>query len=91
MSDSLLKDVLQDLSHLRSQTYFKSSLTALSHAMEDLILAGEEAPLVIANFQKERFYHQEIYRYQKIAQRTDHVYVLAAPEQTTRSSVNDNI
>ncbi|NEO83657.1 MAG: histidine kinase [Spirulina sp. SIO3F2] len=81
MSDSLLKDVLQNLSFLRSQVYFKSSLVALSHALEDLVLAGEDVPLVIANFQRERFYRQEIRRYRQIAQRTDQVYILAAPEQ----------
>lgn len=78
--NSILQDLLQDLPHLRSQMYFKSALTALSHAMEDLILAGSDSPLVIANFQQERFYQQEIRRYQQIAQQTDHVYVLAAPE-----------
>lgn len=44
------------------------------------MLAGNEAPLVIASFQQERFYRQETRRYQRIAQKTDHVYVLAAPE-----------
>ncbi|NET35968.1 MAG: GAF domain-containing protein [Cyanothece sp. SIO1E1] len=78
--NSLLQDLLQDLPHLRSQIYFKSALTALSHALEDLVLAGTDAPLVIANFQQERFYRQEARRYQKIAQLTNQVYVLAAPE-----------
>lgn len=44
------------------------------------MLAGTEAPLVIASFQQERFYRQETRRYQRIAQQTEHVYVLAAPE-----------
>ena len=90
MSDSLLKDLLQDLSNPRPQIYFKSSLTALSHAMEDLILVRDEAPLVIANFQRERFYRQEIRRYQKIAQRTEHVYVLAAPEAESGFAIDFN-
>jgi DICT domain-containing protein/signal transduction histidine kinase len=60
--------------------YFKSSLTALSHAMEDQVLAGNDHPLVIANFQRERFYRQEARRYLRIAERTNQVYVLAAPE-----------
>jgi DICT domain-containing protein/signal transduction histidine kinase len=77
---SLLQDLLQSFPHLRAQIYFKASLTALSHAIEDLVLAGTEQPLVIANFQQERFYRQETGRYQRIAQRTDRVYVLAAPE-----------
>jgi DICT domain-containing protein/signal transduction histidine kinase len=79
-SNSILQDLLQSVPHLRPKVYFKASLTALSHAMEDLILAGTDKPLVIANFQQERFYRQESRRYQRIAQHTDMVYVLAAPE-----------
>ncbi len=77
---SLLQDLRQALPKLRSQIYFKASLTALSHAMEDLVLSGTDKPLVIANFQQERFYRQEAPRYQKIGEITDQVYVLAAPE-----------
>jgi DICT domain-containing protein/signal transduction histidine kinase len=77
---SLLQDLLQDLPHIKAQVYFKAALTAISHAMEDLVLAGTDRPLVIANFQQERFYRQEAGRYQRIAQCTDQVYVLAAPE-----------
>jgi DICT domain-containing protein/signal transduction histidine kinase len=77
---SILEDLLQALPHLRTQIYFKSSLTALSHAMEDQVLAGVDGPLVIASFQRERFYRQEAHRYLRIAERSPHVYVLAAPE-----------
>jgi DICT domain-containing protein/signal transduction histidine kinase len=77
---SLLQDLLQSLPHLQPQIYFKASLTALSHAMEDMVLVGADQPLVIANFQQERFYRQETQRYHRIAERTDQVYVLAAPE-----------
>jgi DICT domain-containing protein/GAF domain-containing protein len=79
-SSSLLQDLLQSFSQIRAQVYFKASLMALAHAIEDTVLAGTERPLVIANFQQERFYRQEIGRYQKIAQRTDQVYILASPE-----------
>jgi DICT domain-containing protein/signal transduction histidine kinase len=79
-SNSLLQDLLQSFPQLRAQIYFKASLTALSRAIEDTVLAGTERPLVIANFQQERFYRQAIGRYQRIAQRTDQVYILAAPE-----------
>jgi DICT domain-containing protein len=79
-SHSLLPELLQSFPELRAQVYFKATLTAISHAMEDLVLAGTEQPLVIANFQQERYYRQEAGRYQRIAQRTDRVYVLAAPE-----------
>ncbi|MDX2230648.1 MAG: DICT sensory domain-containing protein [Leptolyngbyaceae cyanobacterium bins.349] len=79
-STSILEDLLNALPELRSQIYFKPSLTALSHAMEDQVLAGRDRPLVIANFQRERFYRQEASRYLRISERTDQVYILAAPE-----------
>ncbi|MBW4471271.1 MAG: GAF domain-containing protein [Stenomitos rutilans HA7619-LM2] len=79
-STSILEDLLQTLPELRTQLYFKSSLTALSHAMEDQVLAGVGSSLVIASFQRERFYRQEAHRYLRISERADQVYVLAAPE-----------
>ena len=80
LATSILTEVLEAFPNWRPQMYFKSSLTALSHAMEDLVLAGEEEPLVIATFQKERFYRQETQRYKRIAQKSQQVYVLASPE-----------
>jgi DICT domain-containing protein/signal transduction histidine kinase len=78
---SILEELLQSSPQLRPQLYFKSSLTALSHAMEDQVLAGgSQPPLIIASFQRERFYRQEAHRYERIAVLTPHVYVLAAPE-----------
>jgi DICT domain-containing protein/signal transduction histidine kinase len=65
---------------LRSHLYFKSSLTALSHAMEDRVLAGTDRPLLIASFQQEKFYRQEAHRYRRLGEISDQVYVLAAPE-----------
>ena len=80
-SNSVLSDLLQALPHLRPQIYFKASLTALSHAMEDQVLAASSGqPLLIASFQRERFYRQEAHRYRRIAQLSNQVYVLAAPE-----------
>ncbi|MDJ0597228.1 MAG: DICT sensory domain-containing protein [Crocosphaera sp.] len=79
-SKSVLTQLLQIFPQWRPQMYFKASLTALSHAMEDQVLAGSEQPLVIASFQRERFYRQEAQRYRRIAQKSDQVYVLAAPE-----------
>jgi DICT domain-containing protein/signal transduction histidine kinase len=83
---SLLAELLQALPELRAQIYFKSSMTALSHAMEDLVLAGWDEPLVIASFQRERFYRQEAHRYRRIAERSSQVYVLAAPETDFKNS-----
>ncbi|MEO0457281.1 MAG: DICT sensory domain-containing protein [Cyanobacteria bacterium P01_A01_bin.114] len=75
---SIVEELLQVLPSLRPQMYFKTSLTALSHAMEDQVLAGADSPLVIASFQQERFYRQEAHRYARIAEVTDQVYVLSA-------------
>ncbi len=77
---SVLDELLKILPNWRPQMYFKSSLTALSHAMEDQVLAGSFQPLIIASFQQERFYRQEAHRYNRIAQKSDQVYILAAPE-----------
>ena len=75
---SIVEELLQVIPQLRPQMYFKTSLTALSHAMEDQVLAGSDCPLVIASFQQERFYRQEAHRYQRIANITQQVYVLSA-------------
>ncbi|MBE9229879.1 GAF domain-containing protein [Phormidium sp. LEGE 05292] len=85
INNSVLADLLQELPHLRPQMYFKSSLTALSHAMEDQVLASSDPLLVIASFQQERFYRQEAHRYQRIAEKSDQIYVLAAPETSFTS------
>ena len=80
ISNSVVEQLLEICTSWRPQMYFKSSLTALSHAMEDLILNDSDSPLVLANFQRERFYRQEAHRYKRISQKSNQVYVLAAPE-----------
>lgn len=87
---SVLEELLQSSPQLRPQLYFKSSLTALSHAMEDQVLAGgSQPPLIIASFQRERFYRQEAHRYARIAALTPHIYVLAAPETSFTNASQD--
>jgi len=61
--------------------YFKSSLTALSRAMEDQVLAGTDQPLVIISCQHERYYRKALHRYARLAERSPQIYILAAPEQ----------
>ena len=78
---SIVEEMFEALPTLRAQMYFKTSLTALSHAMEDQVLAGlEQSPLVIASFQQERFYRQEAHRYTRISDLSDQVYVLSAAD-----------
>jgi DICT domain-containing protein/signal transduction histidine kinase len=90
---SVVEELLQAIPQLRPQLYFKTSLTALSHAMEDQVLAGTEQPLVIASFQQERFYRQEASRYARIADVTNQVYVLSArgTSFTDRSDLYETI
>jgi DICT domain-containing protein/signal transduction histidine kinase len=87
LNTSILEDLLAALPHLKPQIYFKSSLVALSHAMEDQILASssDDMPLAIATFQSERFYRLEAGRYARIARLTPQVYVLSAPETEFQS------
>ncbi len=81
ISSSVLSDLLESIPYLRPQLYFKASLTALSHAMEDQVLAATlEQPLIIASFQRERYYRQEAHRYQRLSLRSNQIYVLSAPE-----------
>jgi len=85
--NSLLADLSISFPDLKTQVYSKSSLTALSHAMEDQVLADlNTKSLVIASFQQARFYRQEAHRYRLIAQQSDQVYVLSAPETEFRNS-----
>lgn len=86
----MVSDLLQAMPQLRTQIYFKASLTALSHAMEDqMMAASSEQPLLIASFQRERFYRLEAHRYRRLAQRSDQVYVLAAPETDFTNASDD--
>jgi DICT domain-containing protein/signal transduction histidine kinase len=78
--ESVLSELLRQMPQLRSHLYFKSSLTALSHAMEDRVLAGTDRPLLIASFQQEKFYRQEAHRYRRLGEISDQVYVIAAPD-----------
>ncbi|MBD2579855.1 DICT sensory domain-containing protein [Oscillatoria sp. FACHB-1406] len=85
ISTSVLTELLRFFPDLRPQLYFKSSLIALSHAMEDQVLADTNVPLIVATFQRERYYRQEAHRYRRIAEKTAWVYVLSAPETDFRN------
>jgi signal transduction histidine kinase/DICT domain-containing protein len=87
LTNSLLQDLVAEHSYLRPQIYFKSSLLALARAMEDLVLSGDTAPLVIANFQQERFFRQQEHRFYRMAKKTNQVYVLAVPDRSSSFSL----
>jgi signal transduction histidine kinase/DICT domain-containing protein len=84
--DTVLSELLDQHPQLRPHLYFKSSLTALSRAMEDLVLAGEERPLVIATFPEERLYRQESHRYQRLASHAQRIFILSVMEGKATAS-----
>ncbi|HLO51939.1 MAG TPA: HD domain-containing phosphohydrolase [Kamptonema sp.] len=66
--------------------YFKNTLVALCHALEDHILqtsaAGEPElkPLVLVTFQRGKWYLQEADRYWEIAERSRHIAISAVSD-----------
>lgn len=60
--------------------YYKNTLVALCHALEDAILANDYSPLMITAFQRGKWYLQEADRYGEISQKSQQVVILAAPE-----------
>lgn len=60
--------------------YYKNTLVALCHALEDAILQADYQPLMIAAFQRGKWYLQEAERYGEIADRSQQIVIMAAPE-----------
>jgi DICT domain-containing protein len=60
--------------------YYKNTLVALCHALEDCILAADCKPLVISAFQRGKWYLQEADRYGAIAEQAEQVVIMAAPD-----------
>ena len=84
LTNSLLGDLVTEYANLRPQIYFKSSLIALARAMQDLVLADEHETIVIANFQQERLFRQQESRFKRMADKSEHVYVLGVPETKSK-------
>ncbi|MDL5053189.1 DICT sensory domain-containing protein [Oscillatoria laete-virens NRMC-F 0139] len=60
--------------------YYKNTLVALCHALEDFILECGGEPLMVTAFQRGKWYLQEAERYADLAQKSSQVVILAAPE-----------
>lgn len=60
--------------------YYKNTLVALCHALEDAILAHDYQPLMITAFQRGKWYLQEAERYGEIAERSPQIVILASPD-----------
>jgi DICT domain-containing protein len=60
--------------------YYKNTLVSLCHALEDCVLTCESQPLMMAAFQRGKWYLQEAERYAKLADKAHQVVIMAAPE-----------
>lgn len=60
--------------------YYKNTLVALCHALEDFILNTESSPLVITAFQQGKWYLEEADRYGDIAKKARKIAIMAAPD-----------
>jgi DICT domain-containing protein len=60
--------------------YFKNTLVALCHALEDFILESDSPPIVITAFQQGKWYLQEAERYGDIAEKSAQIAIMAAPD-----------
>lgn len=60
--------------------YYKNTLVALCHALEDSILTANGEPLVITAFQRGKWYLQEADRYHTLAQKSKEVGIMAATD-----------
>ncbi|MGI0486519.1 DICT sensory domain-containing protein [Pantanalinema rosaneae CENA516] len=60
--------------------YYKNTLVALCHALEDCILSCHSQPLVITAFQRGKWYLQEADRYAELAERSRQIVIMATPD-----------
>jgi DICT domain-containing protein len=60
--------------------YYKNTLVALCHALEDCILTCSTAPLVITAFQRGKWYLEEADRYAELAAKSAQVVIMATPD-----------
>ncbi|MGB8703169.1 MAG: DICT sensory domain-containing protein [Thermosynechococcaceae cyanobacterium] len=60
--------------------YYKNTLVALCHALEDYILECDSSPLVVAAFQLGKWYAQEAERYGTLAEKSSQIVIMAADD-----------
>ncbi|HEY9611858.1 DICT sensory domain-containing protein [Allocoleopsis sp.] len=60
--------------------YYKNTLVALCHALEDFILESGGTPLMITAFQRGKWYLKEAERYGDLADKASHVVIMATAD-----------
>ena len=90
-----LDEAHRDQKHpLNLGVYYKNTLVALCHALEDFILESNSAPIAIAAFQLGKWYLEEADRYRDLADKSQHVVILATPDggfESHPTSNKDNV
>ena len=74
--------------------YYKNTLVALCHALEDFILDSDSAPIMIAAFQRGKWYLEEADRYSDLADKSQFVAVMATADagfEDHPTSQKDNV
>ncbi|MEO1622042.1 MAG: DICT sensory domain-containing protein, partial [Cyanobacteria bacterium J06632_3] len=59
--------------------YYKNTLVALCHALEDAVLATKTSPLMVTAFQQGKWYLQEADRYGDLADTAEKIVIMATP------------
>ena len=83
-----------DKQPLNLGVYYKNTLVALCHALEDFILDSDSAPLMVTAFQRGKWYLEEADRYNDLADKSEYVAILATPDagfETHPTSKKDNV
>ncbi|PZU98253.1 MAG: metal-dependent phosphohydrolase [Leptolyngbya sp.] len=85
LEGSILKQLVDgrtepETTPLNYGVYYKNTLVALCHALEDCILTSGSAPLVVTAFQRGKWYLEEADRYSAIADAAQQIVIMASPE-----------
>ena len=90
-----LKSAHQNSSRpLNLGVYYKNTLVALCHALEDFILESNSAPLIVTAFQRGKWYLEEAERYRELADKSQQIAIMATSDagfETHPTSQKDNV
>ncbi len=74
--------------------YYKNTLVALCHALEDFILDSESTPLMVTAFQRGKWYLEEAERYADLADKASQIAIMATADagfESHPTSQKDNV
>lgn len=84
LKDSILEKLTTNHQKLKKPlnlgVYYKNTLIALCHALEDFVLESLDPPVIVSAFQRGKWYLQEAERYGELAEKSTDIVILAAPD-----------